>query len=116
MYFCVLFSEKKACGIYYYFFDILLRILLFIFLVKFNFIDSVHNFSVAGNYLQNYYEVIFILFCIFILYKRLKLFYGIYFIFNKNIHIIMIFFLSFLWVFNIYLINEFFFELFIRIL
>ena len=31
----------------------------FIFLVKFNFIDSVHNFSVAGNYLQNYYEVIF---------------------------------------------------------
>lgn len=70
--------------IFYYELNLFIKIFIFMLIVRFNFLDSVHNFISNNFFFQFFYEFIFVFFSIYLIFFFNKLFFIQSIKFNKN--------------------------------
>jgi len=88
--------------------DISLKLLIYTLIIKFNFLDSVHNFSSSGSYIQNFYELLFSLIILLLLTSRLKKFNTNFFTISSLENIVFIGFFILNLFFYLFIFYEFF--------
>ena len=104
-------NKKKFNNFTPFFLDFLFKILCFICILKFNYLDSVHNFVSSVFFFQNFFELTLSFFLVVFFLWNLKIFNSNFYIKFKSINLFYIFFILNLF-FIILIIYEFIIVLF----
>lgn len=88
-------------------YDLFIKIIIFMIIVRFNFLNSIHNFISNNFFFQFFYELLFFYLLVSLLLSKYKFFFLNLFNFKKNLNYMFILF--FLLIFNlfVYLYLEF---------
>jgi len=89
-------------------FDIFLKVIFYVLIVKFNFLDSVHNFSSSGSYIQNFYQLSCLLLLLFLLIHHIKSFSTNIFFISSSENMVYLYFLIINIFFSLFIFYEFF--------
>lgn len=90
------------------FIDIFIKIFFFTTIIKFNYLDSIHNFVSSGSYTQNFYQLLHTYLLLFYISNKIKSFNTFFYFFKKVENILYLCFYLLLCIININIYYDFF--------
>ncbi len=102
-----LLHQKQKNLLFNLFIDIFIKIVFFVIIIKFNYLDSIHNFVSAGSYTQNFYQLLHMHILLFYISNKIKSFDKFFYFFKKIENVFYLCFFLLLHILNIYIYYEF---------
>ncbi len=106
----LLHSKQQANYLTVLFYDFTVKVLLYIFIIKFSYLDSIHNFASLDIFLQNFYQFTLLFALALFLINRLKFSLGQLTLHKSTLTYNIVF--SLFWAVNFYFYMYLFFEFF----